>query len=91
MRRAIVLWVAHEPVVNWLCGLYTVLFELHDRSPKFQLGNIKQEMNSRQLMENENMKLEQASKLNIYKFKASDNHLNIHDCSDPADTYLHAY
>lgn len=48
-------------------------------------------MNSKQLMENENTKLEQLSKLNIYKFKTSDNHLNIHDCSDPANTYLHAY
>lgn len=48
-------------------------------------------MNSKQLMENENMKLEQDSKLNIQNFKASGYHLNIHDCSALANTYLHAY
>lgn len=42
-------------------------------------------MNSKQFKENENMKLEQVSRLNIFKLKASDNHLNIHDCSDPAN------
>lgn len=42
-------------------------------------------MNSKQLRENKNMKLEQDSKLNIYKFKASDNHVNIHDFPDPAN------
>lgn len=48
-------------------------------------------MNSKQLMENENMKLEEVSKLNIQNFEASDYHLNIHDCSVPANTYLPAY
>lgn len=51
--------------MNWLIGLYTVLFELHDILLKYLLYNIKEVMNSKQLMENENMKLEQDSKLNI--------------------------
>lgn len=89
MRRAIVLWVAQKLFTNRLLGLYTVLFELHDGSLKFQLFSIKQVMNGEQLMENKNIKPEQVHKLNIYKFKPSHNHLHIHNYSDPANTHMH--
>lgn len=65
IKRESVLWLSHKLFINWLLGLYTVLFELYDRSLKFLLYNINQVMNSKQLMENENMKLEEVSKLNI--------------------------
>lgn len=65
MRQAIVLWLSHKLFINWLFGLYTALFELYDKSLKFLLYNIDQVMNSKQLMKNENMKLEQVNKLNI--------------------------
>lgn len=91
MRRATLLFVAQKQFTNRLLGLSVVLFELLYRSLKFLLCNIKQVMNCEQFMENENLKLKQISKFSIYNCKASDNHLNIRDFSDPTNIYLHAY